>query len=120
MAILATRRKWLVTSRWAASRSPYSRQFLASMYSSCGSSMGNRRISLIYRARPDSAVRVGKAAAYDMTVPPGYNPLIGRHYMRGRSFACRVTPELILLLSDDHAVAQKFAAACFHVRCEAA
>ena len=35
----------LVTSRCAASRSPCSRQLLASIYSSCGSSMGNRRIS---------------------------------------------------------------------------
>jgi hypothetical protein len=40
MAILATSRKWLVTSLWAAVRSPCSRQLLASMYSSCGSNMG--------------------------------------------------------------------------------
>ncbi len=35
----------LVTSRCAASRSPCSRQRLASMYSSSGSSIGNVRIS---------------------------------------------------------------------------
>ena len=35
----------LVTSLCAASRSPCSRQRLASMYSSCGSNIGNRRIS---------------------------------------------------------------------------
>src|ERR1700722_13004227 len=54
MAILATRRKWLLMSRCAASLSPCSRQRLASLYSSCGSSMGNRRILLRYRVRPDS------------------------------------------------------------------
>src|SRR6516162_7843028 len=45
MAILATRRKWLLTSLCAASWSPCSRQRLASMNSSCGSSIGTCRIS---------------------------------------------------------------------------
>src|SRR6202165_5298624 len=35
MATLATKRRWLVTSRCAASGSPCSRQRLANMYSSC-------------------------------------------------------------------------------------
>src|SRR5215467_13681744 len=69
MAILATRRRWLVTSLWAATRSPCSRQRLASIYSSCGSSIGNRRISSRYRDRPDSAVMIGKVAAWAMTAP---------------------------------------------------
>src|SRR6187455_2950654 len=62
MAILATRRRWLVTSLCAASRSPCSRQLLASMYSCCGSNIGNRRISSRYRDRPPSAVIIGIAA----------------------------------------------------------
>ena len=45
MAILATRRKWEVTSLCAASRSPCSFQRLASMNSSSGCSIGNWRIS---------------------------------------------------------------------------
>src|SRR5215471_21551191 len=69
MAILATRRRWLVTRRCAASRSPCSRQLLASIYSSCGSSIGNRRISSKYRDRPVSADRIGKAAARAMVAP---------------------------------------------------
>src|SRR4051794_8302471 len=69
MAILATRRKWEVTSLCAASRSPCSRQLLASMYSCCGSSIGNRRISSRYRDRPDSAVRIGSAAARAILAP---------------------------------------------------
>src|SRR5580704_9533896 len=70
MAIFATRRKWLVTSRCAASRSPCSRQRLASMYSSCASSMGNRRILWRYRLRPDSAVSIGETAVWAMTMSP--------------------------------------------------
>src|SRR5215207_1682574 len=54
MAILATRRRWLVTSLCAASRSPCSRQRLASRYSSCRSSIGNRWISTRYGVRLDS------------------------------------------------------------------
>src|SRR5215212_2007385 len=69
MAILATSRRWLVTRRCAASRSPCSRQLLASMYSSCGSSIGNRRISSRYRERPDSAEIIGKAVARAMVAP---------------------------------------------------
>src|SRR5262249_7143714 len=69
IAILATRRRWLVTSLCAASRSPCSRQLLASMYSSCGSNIGNRRISSKYRDRPVSADRIGKAAARAMVAP---------------------------------------------------
>src|SRR5689334_16084303 len=57
MAILATRRKWLVTSLCAALLSPCSRQRLASMNSSCGSSRGNLRISWRYRLRLPSGVR---------------------------------------------------------------
>src|SRR5512147_1962058 len=56
MAILATRRRWLVTRRCAASTSPCSRQRLASMYSSSGSSSGNFRISWRYRVRLPSGV----------------------------------------------------------------
>src|SRR5919112_1556857 len=51
MAILATRRRWLVTSRCAASESSCSFQRFASMYSSSGSSIGNLRISWRYRVR---------------------------------------------------------------------
>src|SRR4026207_1170136 len=61
MAILATSRRWEVTSRWAASRSPCSFQLLASMYSSSGCSMGNRRICWRYRLRPPSLEIVGNA-----------------------------------------------------------
>src|SRR3954471_23702121 len=60
MAILATSRRWLVTSWCAASRSSCSRQRLANMYSSCGSSIGNLRISARYLERPDSPLRTGK------------------------------------------------------------
>src|ERR1700722_13488643 len=69
MAILATSRKWLVTSPCAASRSPCSRQLLASMYSSCGSSIGNRLISSRFLGRPVSPDRTGKAAVWAMTAP---------------------------------------------------
>src|SRR4029077_17505655 len=62
MAILATRRRWLVTSLWAAARSPCSRQRLASIYSSCGSSMGNRWISARYRVRLESPTANDQAA----------------------------------------------------------
>src|SRR6516164_1606137 len=51
MAILATSRKWLVTSRCAASGSACSFQRLASMYSCSGSSIGNLRISWRYRVK---------------------------------------------------------------------
>src|SRR5262245_48428533 len=72
MAILATRRRWLVTSLCAASRSSCSRQRLASMYSSCGSSIGNLRISERYRESPDSAVRIGSAAVRAIDVRPPF------------------------------------------------
>src|SRR5829696_1521492 len=62
MAILATRRRCEVTSRCAASESPCSRQRLASMYSSLGSSIGNLRISSRYRDRPPSLASTGSAA----------------------------------------------------------
>src|SRR5438046_251614 len=54
MAILATRRRWLVTRRWAASGSSCSCQRLASMNSSSFASIGNLRISDRYRLRPPS------------------------------------------------------------------
>src|SRR6476660_7672264 len=63
MAIFATRRKCEVTRRWAASESSCSRQRLASMYSSCGWSMGNLRISSRYRDSPPSAAIIGSAEA---------------------------------------------------------
>src|SRR5215475_11905587 len=69
MAILATKRKWLVTSLCAATRSPCSRQRLASIYSSCGSSIGNRRISSRYRDKPDSAVMIGRVADWAIIAP---------------------------------------------------
>src|SRR5579863_2339186 len=69
MAILATSRKWLVTSRCAASRSPCSRQRFASMNSSCGSSIGNRLISSRYRVRPVSPDKMGKAAVWAISAP---------------------------------------------------
>src|SRR5215218_3868645 len=89
MAILATSRRWLVTSRCAASRSPCSRQLLASIYSSCGSSIGNRRISSRYRARPDSAVRTGKVAARAISAlstlkPPAWRATCRRSPSRRR------------------------------------
>src|SRR6516165_6061465 len=74
MAILATRRRWLVTNLCAASRSPCSRQRLASMNSSCGSSMGNRLISSRYRVRPDSADGIDKAALWAITAPSNSCP----------------------------------------------
>src|SRR6266436_7388073 len=52
MAILVTRRRWLVTSLCAASRSPCSRQRLASMYSSWRSK---------HREPPDFLKIMGKA-----------------------------------------------------------
>src|SRR4051795_8568693 len=62
MAILATSLRWLVTRACAASRSSCSRQRLANMYSSCGSSIGNLRISARYLERPDSPLRTGQLA----------------------------------------------------------
>src|SRR5215510_5314577 len=60
-------------------RSPCSRQRLASIYSSCGSSIGNRRISSRYRPRPDTAVMIGKLADWAMTAPSSCcAPEIGR------------------------------------------
>src|SRR5712671_6158887 len=94
MAILATRRRWLVTSRCAASRSPCSRQRLASIYSSCGSSIGNRRISSRYRPRPDSAVMIGKIADWAMTAPSSCSaPEIGRQRPQTAS-SSRSEPEI--------------------------
>src|SRR3981081_708299 len=66
MAILATRRRWLVMSFCAASRSPCSRQRLASMYSSCGSSIGKRLISSTQPVRQDYDAKIGKAAVRDI------------------------------------------------------
>src|SRR5260370_27799594 len=57
--MLATRRRWLVTSRCAASEYSRSFQLLASMYSSSGSSIGNLRISWRYRVRFPSPERDG-------------------------------------------------------------
>jgi hypothetical protein len=66
MAILATSRKWLVTSLCAELSSRCSRQRLASMNSSCGSSIGNRLISSKYRVRPVSPDKMGNAAVWAM------------------------------------------------------
>src|SRR3954466_7976167 len=63
MAILATRRRWLVTRRWAASGSSCSCQRLASMNSSSFASMGNLRISDRYRLRPPSGDMTLRALA---------------------------------------------------------
>src|SRR5579863_6978352 len=60
MAILATRRRWLVTSRRAASGSPCSFRRLANMNSSSGVRSGNLRISLKYRESPASLERAGR------------------------------------------------------------
>src|SRR5579883_2853413 len=59
MAMRATRRKCEVTSFCAAAESPCSCQRFASMYSCCGSSMGKRRISSRYLARPPLAATDG-------------------------------------------------------------
>src|SRR3954471_12116467 len=57
MAIFATRRRWEVTSLWAASISWLSRQRWASDSSSSGVSIGNLRISWRYRERlPSGAI----------------------------------------------------------------
>src|SRR6202790_5818164 len=69
MAILATSRRWLVTSLCAASRSSFSAQRLASMYSCWGSSIGNLRISARYRERPDSPLRTGNVAVRAISAP---------------------------------------------------
>src|SRR5258708_16776104 len=69
MVFWAPGRGWLVTSLWAATRPPCARQRSASINSSCGSSIGNRRISSRYRPRPDSAVMIGNVAAWAMTAP---------------------------------------------------
>src|SRR5581483_8112419 len=74
MAILATRRKWLVTSLCAASRSLCSRQRLASMNSSCGSSIGNRLISSRYRESPVSPDKMGSAAVWAILAPSLFVP----------------------------------------------
>src|SRR5258706_7893953 len=63
MAILATRRRWLVTSRCAASVSWCSCQRLASMNSSSLASIGNLRISDRYRLRPPSGDITASALA---------------------------------------------------------
>src|SRR4029077_12239362 len=67
MAILATRRRWLVTSLCAEFSLPCSRQRFASMNSSCGSSIGNRLISSRYRVRPVSPDKMGNAGVWAMT-----------------------------------------------------
>src|SRR3569623_169967 len=63
MAILATSRRWLVTSRCAASGSSCSCQRLASMNSSSLASIGNLRISDRYRLRPPSGDMTARALA---------------------------------------------------------
>src|SRR5580704_18148313 len=65
IAILATRRRWLVTRRCAACGSSCSFQRLASMYSSSGSSIGNLRISCRYRVRLPSEETDGTERAID-------------------------------------------------------
>src|SRR5260370_3002508 len=53
------------------------------MYSSCGSSMGNRRILLRYQVRPDSTVGIGKSAAWAMIARSRLRPQIdGRLHPR--------------------------------------
>src|SRR3954468_16314817 len=63
MAIFATRRRWLVTRRWAAAGASCSCQALASMNSSSLASIGNLRISDRYRLRPPSGDITARALA---------------------------------------------------------
>src|ERR1051325_7311089 len=70
MAILAPRRRWLGTSRWAASGSWCSCQRLASMNSTSLASIGNLRISERYRLRPPSGDITASALAAAMELSP--------------------------------------------------
>ena len=63
MAILATRRRWEVTSLWAASISWWSRQRWESASSSSAVSIGNLRISWRYRERLPSGATLMTAEA---------------------------------------------------------
>src|SRR5689334_7444924 len=86
MAILATRRRWLVTSRCAASGSWCSCQRLASMNSSSLASIGNLRISDRYRLRPPSGDITASALAAMVLSP---------HFLsdvRADAFATRARP----------------------------
>src|SRR5215470_4498333 len=76
MAILATRRRWLVTRRWAASGSSCSCQRLASMNSSSLASIGNLRISDRYRLSPPSGDITASALAA-MLHPLTYSRTLG-------------------------------------------
>src|SRR6516165_644175 len=81
MAILATSRRWLVTSRCAASGSSCSFQRFASMYSCSGSSIGNLRISCRYRVRFPSEEREGteRVAIDDHCSKLGIDERLRRH-----------------------------------------
>src|SRR5208282_5988917 len=98
LPILATSRKWLVTSLWAASLSPCSRQLLASMYSSWGSNIGNRRISSRYLVRPVSPDRTGKAAVWAMTsalslfASPLLRQTVCRRFRKADGASCYLAP----------------------------
>src|SRR3954469_17606303 len=98
MAILATRRRWLVTRRWAASGSSCSCQRLASMNSSSFASMGNLRISDRYRLRPPSGDITDRALAA-MVLSPQFLDGPGRRAFRARS------PSAPLNLPDMYEVA---------------
>src|SRR5437879_4704567 len=97
MAILATRRRWLVTRRWGAWGSSGSCQRLASMNSSSLASIGNLRISERYRLRPPSGDITARALAAMVFIPfsPGHS---GRR-------ACTRNPSAPLNHSDKYEVA---------------
>src|ERR1043166_3055568 len=80
MAILATRRRWLVTSWRAASESSCSRQRLASMYSCSGSRSGNFRISERYRDLGDQAQMAGDQLARGLGILM-LPPALGEHVL---------------------------------------
>src|SRR3977135_2269417 len=93
MAILATKRRGLVTSRCAASGSSRSFQRLASMYSSSGSNIGNLRISWRYRVRFPSPDRDGAERLAILT----YDAPIGCQIAERRNQPgdpCGTTPQL--------------------------
>src|SRR5215831_10724818 len=94
MAILATRRRWLVTSWWAASVSPCSCQLLASMNSWSLASIGNLRISDRYRLRPPSGDMT--ASAFAAMVYPLSDPADVRvnRVLRARLATCRPSNHL--------------------------
>src|SRR5258706_352549 len=84
MAILATRRRWEVTRRWAAAGSSCSRQRLASMNSSSLASIGNLRISVRYRDRPPSGDITESAVAEAILVFPLLGGVVGRAIKRAQ------------------------------------